>query len=164
MQTKRAVAKRRSKGKSASRPSRQGGSVRFPPRLPAGGAGLAVRLTIAIGAGKAWRLTERRVAGASPRQLAGRMPAGRLAAVLAAAGSEHRLKLLMRLLAGPAAYRELRDLSGLLAGPLYHHLNTLRLALLIQPKRRDTYQLTPAGRTLVLGLAALAPLMLAARR
>ena len=81
---------------------------------------------------------------ASGRQVA------RLAAVLAAVGSPHRLKVLVKLLEGPATYRSLQKSTRLKAGPLYHHIAQLRLAGLIGPKQRDLYDLTRGGRNLVL--------------
>ena len=76
--------------------------------------------------------------------------AARLAGVLAAVGSPHRLKILVKLLEGPATYRSLQRTTRLKAGPLYHHIGQLRLAGLIGPKQRDLYDLTRGGRNLVL--------------
>ena len=74
----------------------------------------------------------------------------KLAGLLAAVGSRHRLGLLLKLLEGPATYAGLRKATKLKAGPLYHHIAQLRLAGLIGPKERDLYELTRGGRNVVL--------------
>ncbi|HNQ21960.1 MAG TPA: hypothetical protein PKK06_02590 [Phycisphaerae bacterium] len=56
----------------------------------------------------------------------------------------------LRLLSAPADYASLTELTGLKAGPLYHHLNQLRLARLIEPKKRNQYELTSLGRRIAL--------------
>jgi DNA-binding HxlR family transcriptional regulator len=83
-----------------------------------------------------------------------RTDASALARVLAAVGSVHRLRIVSGLLEGPATYRWLRKRTRLDAGPLYHHINQLRLAGLIGPKERDLYELTRGGRNLLLALLA----------
>ncbi len=82
-----------------------------------------------------------------------------LAAVLAALGSVHRLTILAQLLEGPATYRALGSRTHLKAGPLYHHINQLRLAGLVGPKTRDTYVLTRAGRNAILTAVAMRSLI-----
>ena len=84
------------------------------------------------------------------RRLKTRARLARLAEVLAAVGSRHRLGLLLKLLDGPATYAGLRKATKLKAGPLYHHIAQLRLAGLIGPKERDLYELTRGGRNVVL--------------
>ena len=79
--------------------------------------------------------------------------------VFAAAGSEHRLKIMLYLLEGPATYQGLQNATGLAVGPLYHHVSKLRLAGLMAPKERDLYTLTRAGRNLILLAMAGAPLL-----
>ena len=86
-----------------------------------------------------------------------------VAQILAAVGHPQRVSILMLLLEGPAVYRALLDLTGLKAGPLYHHINQLRLAGLILPKQRDLYELTRAGRNIVL-CAMVLPKLCADRR
>lgn len=83
---------------------------------------------------------------------------------LAAVGHEQRLRLLGKLLEGPATYRSLQKVTKLKAGPLYHHVNQLRLAGLILPKQRDLYELTRGGRNLVLVAMALGSLIRDTRR
>lgn len=82
-----------------------------------------------------------------------------LAQVLAALGSGHRLAILAQLLEGPATYRSLERRTGLKAGPLYHHINQLRLTNLVAPKSRDLYSLTRAGRNALLVVRSLGPLL-----
>ncbi len=78
-----------------------------------------------------------------------------LAGTLAALGHPARVVMLVKLLEGPATYRALQRVSGLKAGPLYHHVNQLRLASLILPKQRDLYALTRGGRNVLVGGLAL---------
>ncbi|MBU0716604.1 MAG: hypothetical protein KJ749_00005, partial [Planctomycetes bacterium] len=85
-------------------------------------------------------------------------------ACLAAAGHPIRGRLLTKLLEGPATYRALQRTTKTKAGPLYHHINQLRLAGLIMPKQRDLYELTRAGRNLILVALAIKPLLNDRRR
>lgn len=78
---------------------------------------------------------------------------------MAAVGHAVRLKILGRLLDGPATYQSLKHTTKLKPGPLYHHINQLRLAGLILPKQRDLYELTRGGRNLVIALALIGPLI-----
>jgi DNA-binding transcriptional ArsR family regulator len=87
-----------------------------------------------------------------------------LAALLAALASEHRLRILSKLLEGAATYRSLQRVTGLKAGPLYHHIANLRLASLVAPKQRDLYELTRAGRNVLLAALVLGPLAKDRRR
>jgi hypothetical protein len=88
----------------------------------------------------------------------------RLCRVLAALGHVERAKILAKLLEGPATYRSLQHVTKLKAGPLYHHINQLRVARLILPKQRDLYELTRGGRNAILGAMVLAPLISDIRR
>ena len=78
---------------------------------------------------------------------------------VAAASHVVRARILTKLLEGPAVYRSLQRVTKLKAGPLYHHVNQLRLAGLIMPKQRDLYELTRGGRNLILALTAVAPVI-----
>ena len=78
---------------------------------------------------------------------------------MAAVGHAVRLKFLGRLLDGPATYQSLKHSTKLKPGPLYHHINQLRLAGLILPKQRDLYELTRGGRNLVIALSLIGPLI-----
>jgi len=78
---------------------------------------------------------------------------------LAAAGSPMRARILLKLLREKATYSDLQRTTKLQAGPLYHHINQLRMAGLIGPKQRDTYELTRGGRNLIMIIAAAAPLI-----
>jgi len=82
----------------------------------------------------------------------------RLAEVVSAVASPHRLTILAKLLEGPATYQALIKASGLKVGPLYHHINQLRLASLVAPKERDLYRLTRAGQNVLLAMLAMLPL------
>lgn len=92
-----------------------------------------------------------------------KLPA-RTCQALAALGHEQRGKILAKLLEGPATYRALQRTTALKAGPLYHHVNQLRLAGLVLPKQRDLYELTRSGRNLMLTALALGPLLRDKRR
>lgn len=92
------------------------------------------------------------------RRIAGRTgPA--LAVILAALGHPHRITILSTLLEGPATYRLLQRRTRLKAGPLYHHVNQLRLAGLLAPKTRDLYDLTRSGRNVLLAALAMQGLL-----
>ena len=82
----------------------------------------------------------------------------RLAQVVSAVASPHRLTIMAKLLEGPATYQALIKASGLKVGPLYHHINQLRLASLVGPKERDLYRLTRAGQNVLLTMLAMLPL------
>ncbi len=77
---------------------------------------------------------------------------------MGALASRHRVKLMLKLLEGPATYAALRRAARLQAGPLYHHVAQLRTAGLVMPKERDLYELTRAGRNVLLVAAALSGL------
>ncbi len=83
---------------------------------------------------------------------------------LAAVGHVQRIKLMRKLLEGPATYQALQRVTKLKTGPLYHHINQLRLAGLILPKQRDLYELTRGGRNLILVAVVLGPLIHDTRR
>ena len=93
----------------------------------------------------------RRIASAAKRR--------RVVRLVGAVGSPHRLAIVAKLLEGPATYRALQKATGLKVGPLYHHINQLRLASLVAPKERDLYRLTRAGRNLLVVLLAALPLL-----
>ena len=78
---------------------------------------------------------------------------------MAAVGHAVRLRILGRLLDGPATYQSIKHATKLKPGPLYHHINQLRLAGLILPKQRDLYELTRGGRNLVIALTLIGPLI-----
>ena len=79
-------------------------------------------------------------------------------------GSMVRARLLAKMLEGPCTYRSLASTTKLGAGPLYHHIQQLRLAGLILPKQRDLYELTRAGRNLILTMSLLGPMLSDTRR
>lgn len=81
-----------------------------------------------------------------------------------AAGHVQRARIMAKLLEGPATYRALQRVTKLKSGPLYHHVNQLRLAGLILPKQRDLYELTRGGRNLVVAAGLLGPLVSDKRR
>ncbi len=82
----------------------------------------------------------------------------------AAMGHPQRARMLLALLQGPATYRTIQKVTKLKAGPLYHHINQLRLAGLIAPRQRDLYELTRGGRNLALVAIAASPLLKDHRR
>ena len=83
---------------------------------------------------------------------------------LGAFGHAGRVGLLAKLLEGPATYRSLQRVTRLKPGPLYHHINQLRLAGLILPKQRDLYELTRGGRNLILAVMVVGGVIGDARR
>ena len=84
------------------------------------------------------------------------------ATIMGSLGHPHRLIILQRLLRGAASYRDLHEAAKLKAGPLYHHVSTLRLAGLICAKKRDIYELTELGQYLAL-VSAIIPKLVRAR-
>lgn len=90
--------------------------------------------------------------------------APRACEALAAIGHPQRAKIMGKLLEGPGTYKSLQALTKCKAGPLYHHLNQLRLAGLILPKQRDLYELTRGGRNLILAAMVIDPLIRDKRR
>lgn len=143
------------RGKTARKP-RPGPSGRGAP--PPANASLIVRVEIR-------RTTVRgaRLAAAEVRlNVGGRGGAARTSAReiahaarwLAAVGHPVRLKLLIHLLGGPAVYRDLCRVSGTASGPLYFHLNRLRLLDLVRAVERDLYELTVPGRNLIAAVLA----------
>jgi DNA-binding HxlR family transcriptional regulator len=114
------------------------------------------RVETAVGEGRvpaSWSLERRREAlGARLRR---KVCVDRVAPMMGVLGSRHRLQILGRLAGGAATYRGLVKSTGLSAGPLYHHVNQLRLAGLVRPKERDLYEITPRGLRCLLMAAAL---------
>lgn len=77
----------------------------------------------------------------------------------AAIGHVARARILTKLLEGPATYAALQRATKLKAGPLYHHINQLRLTGLILPKQRDLYELSRGGRNLAVVALTLGPMI-----
>ena len=94
-------------------------------------------------------------AGATVGRGVSKSLAGRACAAFAALGHAARMVVLRKLLAGPATYRALQRATRMKAGPLYHHINQLRLAGLLLPKQRDLYELTRGGRNVLLAAAVI---------
>ncbi len=88
----------------------------------------------------------------------------RTCAAFAAVGHKVRATLMLQMLSAPATYRTLQKATRLEAGPLYHHVNQLRLAGLVMPKQRDLYELTRGGRNLILTAMAAESLIRDTRR
>lgn len=97
------------------------------------------------------------------RRLVQRVNPQEIASLMASMSNAHRVVILHRLLQGSASYKELQTASKLKAGPLYHHVAFLRLAGLIGPKARDTYELTELGVRLAV-LTAMLPKLVRAKR
>lgn len=92
---------------------------------------------------------QRKTAGPASRGIKRAPGSGELSLVaetLAALGSMHRLRIINLLLLGTASYRALVKATGLLAGPMYHHLRHLELAGLLESKQRNEYALTRRGK------------------
>jgi hypothetical protein len=100
-----------------------------------------------------WSVERRRGAlGARLRRI---VHVERTARMMSVLGSGHRLRILGTLAGGAATYRGLVKTTGLSAGPLYHHVNQLRLAGMVRPKERDLYEMTPKGLRCLLMAAAM---------
>ncbi len=66
-----------------------------------------------------------------------------------ALGHAARLRILSRLLTGPATYQALCAAAGHASGPLYHHVRALVTFELMYRYERDEYRITSLGRTLL---------------
>ncbi len=95
-------------------------------------------------------------AAQAARRMVRRADRAEIATLMTGLANPHRLAILHSLLEGPANYRRLLSATQLKAGPLYHHISELRLAGLIGPKARDTYELTELGNRLTV-LSVLLP-------
>lgn len=84
--------------------------------------------------------------------------ANRLADILAALGHPVRLHAMAYLIGGATSYDELVAATGMRSGPLYFHLQQLRSAGLIGPRRRNAYTLTQRGRAMAMVAAAIGQL------
>jgi len=139
--------------------------------------GCEVELRIRERSGKIRDTVERVVTHPAPalsgkrrgtRQTSSNRPPARLPTAttdaFAAIGHPQRARMLLALLSGPATYRAIQKTTKLKAGPLYHHINQLRLAGLIAPRQRDLYELTRGGRNLALLAIAASPLLKDTRR
>ncbi|UCC29220.1 MAG: winged helix-turn-helix transcriptional regulator [Phycisphaerales bacterium] len=141
------------------------------PKLK-GVQGCGVLLTVAEKVGGEWDLATRTLeVPLSVKTVNGRGAGGhlrralpRVCRALAAFGHVQRAEIMAKLLEGPATYRALQHVTKMKAGPLYHHVNQLRLAGLILPKQRDLYELTRGGRNLILAAMVVGPLIRDARR
>ncbi len=142
------------------------------------GGGFAVAAAVVEGFGNGWDVAQVLVDRSRPSGGGGRQDAGGVgklrtlggkkritaaAEVCAALGHPMRLAVLAKLLEGPATYRQLQQTTGLKPGPLYHHVNQLRLASLVLPRRRDLYEMTRGGRNALLLVLAAVPLVQDAR-
>lgn len=74
--------------------------------------------------------------------------------VFASLAHPERIEVLLCLFGGVATHRALADRTGLKAGPLYHHLNRLRMTGLVSVAGRNAYELTPRGRQAILVASA----------
>lgn len=117
----------------------------------------------AVGTGGAAKLPRSRKDRRQTSKQIVEIPA-RVCQAMFALGHTQRTKVIRKLLDGPATYQALKRLTKLEPGPLYHHVNQLRLAGLILPRQRDLYELTRAGRNIMLGMLVLAPLTHDSRR
>ena len=87
-------------------------------------------------------------AAQAARRMVRRADRAEIATLMTGLANPHRLAILHSLLEGPANYQHLLSVTQLTAGPVYHHISELRLAGLIGPKARDTYELTELGNRL----------------
>lgn len=169
VKTRKRSAKTRARAVGSGR-AVGGGSAFVGAGRSGNGVGLAVMVAVAESVGGEWDVAQAKVERVAPRKGGGGAVAAmtraargiatkqrikKLAGTLAALGHPARVAMLVKLLEGPATYQALQKESGLKAGPLYHHINQLRLASLILPKQRDLYALTRGGRNVLVGGLAL---------
>lgn len=174
LNSKKVISRRKKSTRAKGVPREGRAAGRVEPRENTlrlgGGTGLAVVVAVAEGADGAWDVSQARDERVSQGKGSGGVTAAmtraargiatkprikKLAGTLAALGHPARVAMLVKLLEGPATYRALQKVSGLKAGPLYHHVNQLRLSDLILPKQRDLYALTRGGRNVLVGGLAL---------
>ena len=153
------------RGRSApgvkARPSAARSKTRFPVVLRADGCGVALYLAERAGTSADYVTSEyemkssvgvnrkgrnKRSTDRKPRAVITEATCRALSTL----GHLQRVRILMKLLDGPCTYAALQKVSKLKAGPLYHHINQLRLSGLVLPKQRDLYELTRGGRNLAL--------------
>jgi DNA-binding transcriptional ArsR family regulator len=141
---------------------RKGGRIRSTrkPTSRAVPKALAGRATLILETRQTGRRVRLRGAGTLPMKPANRKTMTKhlagLAATLAALGSAERMEVLLALSAGRSTHAELALWTGLRPGPLYHHLNRLRLAGLLEISRRNVYELSRPGREALLAALAFA--------
>lgn len=177
-----ATRKRAAKAKRTAHVEGAAAASVFPELANAPGVAGAVLVAERVGDG--WEYVTRRLVavgggdrgfriGEMPRNHRDKKPAGRavrslvsrqVCRVLAALGHVDRVRILTKLLSGPGTYQAIQRVTGLKAGPLYHHVRELREAGLLMPKERDLYELTRAGRNAILSAAAMAPMLKDMRR
>lgn len=104
----------------------------------------------ATAGGEAGRRLNRRVTRRGAARRSASNPGLTYAAGLAnALGHAARLRILSRLLTGPATYQALCAAARHASGPLYHHVRTLVTFDLMYRFERDEYRITSLGRTLL---------------
>jgi len=152
--------KTRKKGRKTPKPAHPEGIV----------AHIVVCETVGATAEKcegAWTLERQRNAGGKTSR-AKAQPVGRAAATISdtfsSLGHPVRVRILTKLLAGPVTYKALQRATQAKPGPLYHHVNQLRLSGLVLPKQRDLYELTRGGRNMIVGALALSRIVRDSRR
>jgi hypothetical protein len=163
------------RARSAARPSSQNKGTGTPARAATafrelrGGGGCASMILAAERVDSTWDeaghkvvigggMRKSRKGGTSTKTLE------RVCHAMGALGHPSRMRMMVKMLEGPATYRTLQKVTKLKAGPLYHHVTQLRLAGLILPKQRDLYELTRGGRNLMLVAMAAGPLIRDRRR
>lgn len=154
---KHAAARRGTKASSRNSQT-HGPTFRMEARLTVGILGRGERMrreghiSISVPATRAMKARQ----GKFPPKLArfARDPEKTVAA-LAALGHPDRLRILLTLLAGNLRHSDLAGFTRLAAGPLYHHLDRLRMAGLLFLVARNEYAISPWGREWLLGVLAI---------
>ncbi len=173
----RVKGKPRVKRGSATRENGPAGRLRASFPNVARAQGLGARIIVVMRTGRGWDVTDHvweRIGGAktqsrkAPSRRTRSKSSEKLRAetiqALGAAAHRQRVRILCRLLDGSASYADLEQVTGAHAGPLYHHINQLRMSGLLLPKERNVYDLTVTGQRLIAGLHALDGALDAARR
>jgi len=130
-------------------------------RLPVSADSAAI-VAMAVRRGKSWSIREQFVSFSKRKPIRFVQQEGWMdfvAELLASAGHPTRLRILLTLMTGPSGYRELCNVTSLASGPLYHHINQLRMAEMIILPRRNQYQITKTGEIAFVSILAWGELM-----
>lgn len=148
-------------GKKGGGSNRKGGGKKSPRKTGrrSGPGTLGGRATLILEIRQGGRrFCSRGQAKLPPKQVHRKANTSRLAGLvdtLTALGNAERIEVLLALAAGRSSHAELAAWTGLRPGPLYHHLNRLRLAGMLAVSRRNDYELTRRGREALLTALAL---------
>ncbi len=167
MKPTRKKAKRKGvKRKIASSMRRRLDAPALFPRLPRGrkafGSGVLIAVAECQGRQTSLRIIRReafsvRAGDRNRTRLLAGVDENNLARMLSGIGQRHRVVVLRAILAGANTHAALKKVTGLAAGPLYHHLRSLERAALVTFVERNRYDVSRVGRDLIMLATAICP-------